>query len=101
MSFGHLADVLTKDGEVLRELDHEDNEASSSQHAGRPEQGVEDGAGAVQPTQENKALLLRGVVITPDLLLRLQLLRDVHHHGLHGRMLLLTLWDVEALQRNT
>ena len=62
---------------------------------------MEDGGVAVQPREEHSVVLpLAGVVVTGDLLVGLQTLRDVHHHGLHDPHLLLALGDKEALDRD-
>ena len=97
-----LAELLTQHGEVLVELHHDDDEGASGEHTRRPEERVEDGRVAVQPREEHGvALPLAGVVVTGDLLVGFQTLRDVHHHGLHDPRLLLALGDEEALDRET
>lgn len=90
--------LFAQSGEVLRELDHHDNEGPSCEHAGGPEQRVEDNAMVVQPRQENGLLLLAGVVVTGDLLVHLQVLGDVHDYDMHGHPVLLAPGHVDALQ---
>lgn len=93
-----LSDLFTQPGEVLRELHHHDDEGPSYEHAGGPEQRVEDDAVVVQPGQENGLLLLTGVVVTGDLLVHLQTLGDVHNHDMHGHAVLLAPGHIETLQ---
>lgn len=64
--------LLTHNGEVLGEFDHEDDGSAPREHAGGPEERVEDGAVAVQSGQEGALLLVAGVVIAGYLLVRLQ-----------------------------
>lgn len=90
--------LFTQPGEVLCELHHHDDEGPPCEHAGGPEQRVEDNAVVVQPGQKHRLLLLAGVVIAGDLLAHLQPLRDVHDHGVHGHGVLLTPGHVETLQ---
>lgn len=90
--------LFAQSGEVLRELHHDDDEGPSCQHAGGPEQRVEDDAVVVEPRQEDDLLLLAGVVETGDLLVHLQALRDVHNDDMHGHAVLLAPGHVETLQ---
>lgn len=89
--------LLTQSGEVLCELHHHDDEGPSCEHAGGPEQRVQDDAVVIQPGQENGLLLLARVIVTGDLLLHLQALRDVHNHGVHGHAVLLAPGHIETL----
>lgn len=66
--------LFTEPGEVLRELHHHDDEGPSREHAGRPQQRVEDDGVVVQARQENGLLLLAGVIVTGHLLVHLQTL---------------------------
>ncbi len=93
-----LSYLFTQPGEVLRELHHDDDEGPSCEHARGPQQRVENDAVVVQAGQEHSVLLLAGVVVTRDLLVHLQTLRDVHNHDMHGHAVLLTPGHVETLQ---
>lgn len=90
--------LFGQSGEVLRELHHHDDEGPSREHAGGPHKRVEDDAVVVQARQEDGLLLLAGVVVAGDLLVRLQTLGDVHDHDVHGRAVLLAPGYVETLQ---
>lgn len=79
-----LPNLLAQSREVLCELHHHNDEGPPCEHARGPEQRVEDDAVVIEPGQENGLLLLTGVVVTGDLLAHLQLLGDVHDHGVHG-----------------
>lgn len=92
--------LLAKPGEVLRELHHDDDEGPPQEHAGGPQQRVEDDAVVVQAGQQHRLLLLAGVVVTRDMLVRLQTLGDVHDHDMHGEAVLLAPGHVETLQRD-
>lgn len=93
-----LADLLAQDGEVLRELDHDDDEQAPHQHAGGPEERLEDRAATVQLAQQNRLLLLQRVVEAWHLLLRPQPFADVHDQRVHHRLFLLALRHVKALR---
>lgn len=69
-----LPDLLTQPGQILRELHHHDDEGPSRQHAGGPQQRVEDHAVVVQAGQEDGLLLLAGVVVADHLRVDLQAL---------------------------
>lgn len=90
--------LFTQPGEVLRELNHHYDEGPSCEHTGGPQQRMEDDAVIVQPGQENGLLLLTGVVVTEDLLVHLQAIRDIHDHGMHGDAVLLAPGHIETLQ---
>lgn len=93
-----LPDLLTQPGQILRELDHHDDEGPSRQHAGGPEQRVEEHGVVVQAGQEDALLLLAGVVVAAHLPVDLQPLGDVHDERVHGRAVLLAPGHVEALR---
>lgn len=91
--------LFTQPGEVLCEPNHHYDEGPSCEHAGRPEQRVEDDTVVIQPGQENGLLLLAAwVVVTGDLLVHLQTIRDVHDHSVHGGDVLLAPGHIETLQ---
>lgn len=90
--------LFTQNGEVLCELNHQDDEGPSCEHAGGPEERVEDGAVAIHPGQEDTLLLLTGVVVAGNLLVYLQALRDVHYHSMHDHAVLLALGYIETLK---
>lgn len=95
-----LPDLLTQPGEVLSELHHHNDGSASGEHAGRPQQRVEDDAVVVEPHQEDGLLLLAGVVVTGHLRVHLQPLGDVHDHHMHGHAVLLAPGHVETLPAN-
>lgn len=66
--------LLTHNGEVLGEFDHEDDGSAPREHTGGPEERVEDGTVAVLPGQEGTLLLVAGVVVAQDLVMWLQAL---------------------------
>lgn len=91
--------LFTQSGEILGELHHHDDKGPSCEHAGGPEQCVEDDTAVVQPGQEDGLLLLTGVVVTRDSLVHLQTLGDVSNHAMHGHTVLLAPGHIETLQR--
>lgn len=93
-----LAYLFAQSGQVLCELHHYDDEGPSGQHAGGPEQRVEDDAVVVQPGQEDGLLLLAGVIETGDLLAHLESFGNVHNYGLHGHAVLLAPGHIETLK---
>lgn len=92
-----LPNLLTQPGEVLGELHHHDDDGASGQHAGRPQQRVEDDGLVVESRQEDGVLLLAGVVVARHLRVHLQSIRDVHDCHVHGRTVFLAPGHVEAL----
>ncbi len=94
----NAADLLTQKRQVLSELHHGDDECAPHQRARGPEERANDGPAAVEACQEDAVLLLRGVIVTQNLLVRLQAVWDVHHNAVHQRGILGALWDVKTLQ---
>lgn len=94
----YLPYLFAQPGEVLRELHHHDDEGPPCEHAGRPQQRVEEDAVVVQAGQEDSLLLLAGVIVTGHLLVHPQALWDVHDQDLHGHAVLLAPGHIETLQ---
>lgn len=94
----NAAQSLTHDGKVLCQLHHGNNDGSSSQSAGWPEQGVEDGDLAVDLCQDSTVCSVCWVHKTLNCMLRPETLRDVPYYCMCSCIVFMALWDVEALK---
>lgn len=94
----NAAQLLAHDRQVLGQLHHGDDDGSNNQGAGGPEEGVEDGDPPVDRGQDGAVHLVRRVDVARHRLLGLETLRDVQDHGVRRRVVLPTLWNVEALR---
>lgn len=95
-----LPDLFAQPGEVLRELDHHNDEGPSGEHARGPHQRVEDDSVVVEPSQENRLLPLAGIKVAGHLLVGLQTLGDVHDDAVHLAAVLLAPGHIETLPQN-
>lgn len=89
---------LAHDGQILGELHHGDDGASSNQGAGGPEEGVEDGRPVVDPPQDGAVGPLRRVHEAPDAVTGRQPLGDVVDQCAGGGLVPVALWSEEALR---
>lgn len=96
----YAAQSLTQDGQVLGQLHHGDDDGSSNQGAGWPEQGVEDHDLAVDLFQDGTVCPARRVHETLNGVLRPEVLRNVLNNCMCGCIVLLALGDEEALKEN-
>lgn len=95
----YAAQSLAQDGHVLGQLHHGNDDGSSDQGAGWPEQGVEDGDLAVDLCQDGTVHSVRWVHETLHCVLRPEMLRNVLNYCMRGCIILVALWDEEALKQ--
>lgn len=93
--------LFTKSREVLSEIHHHNDEGPHCERARGPQQGVQDSTVVIEVGQEHRVLLLTGVIVAGDVPVHLQMIGNVHDHGMHGRGVLLAAGHVDTLQGKT
>lgn len=94
----NAVESLAHDGQVLGQLHHGNDDGSSDQGAGWPEQGVEHGDPSVDLCQDGTVHPVCRIHETLNCVLRPETLRNVLNYHVCGCVVLTALWDVEALK---